>query len=88
MKEIWKFQIGPGEDSFEMPDGAVVIAVQTQRETPCMWAVVDPAAPKKLRTFRTVGTGHPFDLEGLEYLGTFQLQGGALVFHTFEVSAA
>ena len=85
MKEIWKFPIGPGMDSFQMPVGAVVLAVQVQREQPCIWVVVDPAAPKQPRSFFTVGTGHQFDSRGFEYLGTFQLQDGALVFHTFEV---
>lgn len=83
-KQIWKFKLEPGEFSIHMPQDAVVIAVQAQGDEPCIWALVNPNAKQQIRDFVTVPTGHPFDVEGLEYLGTFQLQRGALVFHTFE----
>lgn len=41
-------------------------------------------APLVNRKFRIVPTGGKFDIEGLEYLSSFQL-GGELVFHVFEV---
>jgi hypothetical protein len=68
----------------EMQQGAEFLAVQAQREQACIWALVDPDAPKTTYRFRLVGTGHPLEVEPrLKYLGTFQLADGGLVFHLF-----
>src|SRR3990172_6797121 len=98
MLKIWKFPI-PVQDTIqvEMPTGARVLTVQTQPadpamlkvgdpvEQPCLWALVNPEAPKEIRQFRMAGTGHPNEhSEKLTYIGTFQMEGGALVFHLFE----
>ncbi len=60
-----------------------------QREVPFLWALVDPDPDlgTETRHFLLAGTGHPRpDLEWLKivFIGTFQLRGGALVFHLFE----
>lgn len=71
-----------------MPAGAEILCVQTQREKPCMWARVDPSAPMELRSFAIYGTGHPISPDAAKdhrYVGTFQLAGGDLVFHVFEI---
>lgn len=50
-----------------------------------MWALVDPEAPKAKRGFVTLGTGHKFpEAERFHFIGTFQLDEGALIFHLFE----
>lgn len=88
MRTIWKYAIGPGVTRLDMPRGAEVLDVQVQLGQPVLWAVVDDEAPTLLRTFFTAGTGHrlPEATEAtLEYVATFQLEGGTLVFHTFEV---
>lgn len=73
--------------SILMPKGAEILTVQTQNGIPCIWALVDIEAEKEPRVFDIFGTGHPvtFDM-GVErkYINTFQLKGGALVFHLFE----
>lgn len=91
METIWKFEIAEITDRFtlEMPVGAVVLTVQTQNETPCLWATVDSEREKEKRYFEIVGTGNPFPQEKDEqinrkYIGTFQLFGGRIVFHLFE----
>ena len=87
MKTIWKFPLGVAdEQTIEMPQGAKVLAVQVQGEQVCVWVLVDPHADKERRTFYIVGTGHDLwdDWGRLRHLGTFQLRGGALVFHVFE----
>ncbi len=71
----------------QMPEGAQVLCVQAQREQPCIWALVNPDAPKVERHFRIVGTGYLFNEPSYTYVGTFQLSGGSLVFHVFEVPA-
>lgn len=85
---IWKYAI-PVTDYFpiEMPDGARVLSVQAQQDQPCLWALVNPAAARRTRFFRLVGTGHPFE-GGRDYCGSFQLNGGAIVFHLFEAETA
>lgn len=87
MKTIWKYPI-PVTDEFEleMSIGARVIAVDAQHDTPCIWALVDPGAPTWPVRFSVKGTGHPFpDHEYYSrHIGTFQLEGGALVFHLFQ----
>lgn len=89
MRTIWKFPVKV-DDLFElvMPKGARVLSVQNQGiNGPQMWAIVDSKAPTERRRFRIFGTGHPMGGdEALDYVGTFQASGGALVWHLFEVT--
>jgi hypothetical protein len=51
-----------------------------------MWVKVNPGPPYVERSFRWVGTGHDFDEEAtIDYVGTVQTDGGAFVYHLFEV---
>lgn len=88
-RTIWKYRLQIiNEQTIEMPEGARVLCVQTQGSTPSLslWAVVDPNAPTSPRKFRTHGTGHQIaDAERLVYIGTYQVQGGVLAFHVFEM---
>jgi hypothetical protein len=82
---IWKFDLETTDvQTVKMPRGAEIIAVQTQRDTPRLWAVVDPKMPLVSRTFYVVGTGHEFTTGNKRYIGTYQLMDGSLVFHVFE----
>jgi len=85
MKTIWKFPFKvQGHFELDMPGGAQILDVQVQRDQPCMWAMVDPAARPVKRRFVIVGTGHPIhQMEGWPHVGTFQEAGGALVWHLF-----
>jgi len=88
MKAVWKFPLQAIDgQTVEMPEGAKILCVQVQNGVPCMWAVCDPAVTvrKEKRYFAVVGTGHPHDVIPKDYIGTFQLEGGGLVFHVFEV---
>jgi hypothetical protein len=85
MKTIWKFALNDPEAKVEMPKGAEILAVQTQWNTPCVWALVDPVQPKETRQFRTYGTGHVLPENPGKYLGTFQVRSGIFIFHVFEV---
>lgn len=92
-KTIYKFPLLPsGEKTrIAMPQGASILALQVQRDTPCIWALVDPKASPVERTFHIAGTGHRlpdlFD-NGDGYVGTFQVEGGQFVFHLFDYDAA
>jgi hypothetical protein len=86
MKTVWKFPLSPGDPLvIAMPAGARVLHVGVQDDDrPCIWALVDPAAPEEERSFRVHGTGQYFDGDGA-YVGTAMLYRGGLVFHVFEV---
>lgn len=83
---IWKFSLQTKDhQTIQMPRGAQLLTVQAQGgDCPSLWAKVNPLLPKDPRHIRIVGTGHPIDFQGT-YLGTYQLAGGALVFHVFEI---
>jgi hypothetical protein len=78
------------EQVLSLPLGAKILCVQSQLGEPKLWALVDPDAPQENRVIRTHGTGHPVadTNHNLFYLGTYQLQGGHVIFHVFEVLEA
>ena len=80
---IYKYPVMP-DAQLELPVGAQILSVATQRDTPHIWALVDPEAATETRTFRTVPTGHVFDPTGYTYIGTFHDVSGWMVFHLFE----
>lgn len=86
MKCVWKFPLEVTDlQTVRMPQGAVVLCVQVQGETPALWAMVDDGARFCDRVFATYGTGNPTDHLPVDvYIGTYQIKGGALVFHVFE----
>ena len=74
--------------TLELPKDAKILTVQTQRGTPQLWAMVDSETEKEKRYFRLTGTGHPLGddyLRIINYVGTFQMANGTLVFHLFEI---
>lgn len=84
---VHKFPIPPGVFKLMLPRGARILDAQMQGDQPQMWVLLDPDGPKVERTFYAVGTGHTIEGAGydnLRYCGTFQMQGGSLVFHLFE----
>ena len=87
MREIWKFEV-IGDDVFtrQMPRGATILSIAEQRGDVCMWAEVDPEAPKETRRFRLAGTGHPMPAdEKRRFIGTVLSRNGSFVFHLFEI---
>jgi hypothetical protein len=89
MKTVWKFPLKVIDfQIIKMPVGYQFLCVQTQSETPCLWALVDDRADKISVEIITHGTGHPcMDIGPKQYIGSYQLEGGALIFHVWgEVS--
>lgn len=81
---IWKYEIPIGSTfRLDMPKGAIPLTVALQGDQPCLWAIVQCEAPREPRQFVIRGTGHFFDGYEGEYVGTFQMLGGALVYHVF-----
>lgn len=85
MKTIWKWTLKI-ETTIDMPAGAKLLAVQEQHGEPQLWALVDPGADKHPRTFHVHGTGRDLPDEPGQYVGTFQMRGGSMVFHVFEAN--
>ncbi len=86
-KKIFKYPLETTDiQRIEMPQGAEILCIQTQNETPCIWALVEPNSTVTKRTFEIFGTGHyvPDNLNRT-YIGTYQLQCGQLVFHCYEL---
>ncbi len=83
---VWKFPLQVADvQQVLMPQGARLLTVQVQDDTPCLWAVVDPASRPVVRWIHTAGTGHTWPAKSLsEHISTYQLHGGALVFHVFD----
>ena len=85
MEHIFKYQLSEEEtQEIEMPEGAEILSMQVQHGTPCIWAKVDREKRTVKRRFIIVGTGWIVPVEATKFVGTFQLSGGAYVFHLFE----
>lgn len=86
---IYKYRLHAFEQQvIAMPSGASPLTVQVQGGVPHLWALVDPSQTAvDLVDIRMYGTGRLFDVAGLNYIATYQLDGGALVFHVFRALA-
>ena len=86
---IWKYQLLTTEFQFiEMPVGARILCVQMQKGSPFIWATCCPDEKKVTkRKINTYGTGQTIEDGDFlqQYIGTYQMAGGSLVFHVFEV---
>ena len=71
-----------------MPIGAEILTIQMQDCNIYLWALVDINEPnKEMRSIELFGTGHPINCDmgiSRNYISTFQLGDGKLVFHAFE----
>ena len=86
MSTIYKYPLQPGNNEIMAPAGARLLAVQMQNGTPCLWALVDPTQPPRRIVLSIYGTGHGMPDAPGQYVGTFQMECGALVWHLFETA--
>jgi len=87
MQAIWKYPLSlDHRQVISLPVCARILCVQVQNEVPCIWIVNKFVNDKDVinRTFIIYGTGHIHEQIEEKYIGTFQMSGGALVFHLFE----
>lgn len=85
--KIWKYEVGSSVITDEViglaiPKDARILYVDSQREIPCIWAMVDPSTETETRFFYIAATGETVP-KG-KYIGTFFQQDGAYVWHLFE----
>jgi hypothetical protein len=86
MRTVYKFTLAVVDESVvPMPQGSELLTVQCQGGQPCLWALVETDRASVKRKIAIRGTGHQCDELVLgQYVDTFQLHGGALVFHVFD----
>lgn len=86
---IWKYPLAVADvQEHFMPEGAKLLDAQLQHGEPQLWALVDEKAKVGRRKIAIYGTGNPIpdapDAPGA-YVASFQIGGGALVFHVFDL---
>lgn len=90
MKTIFKYRLDPATTErhlISMPVGATILVAQNQAEAVTIWAEVEPDGPTEEREFLVCMTGQPCPTlrRKKQFLGTVQLDGGALVLHIYEL---
>ena len=85
IKVIYKFELKPLVTTVDIPKDARVLTVQTQQNKPYIWVIVDADNPTVRRKFTVQMTGVFFDVSGLRYIGTFQVDEGSFVGHVYEI---
>ena len=86
---IWKWKLEATDvQTIAVPAGAKLLDVQVRGGSPNLWSLCDETAPPTPRRIAIYGTGNPMPDEPGDYIATFQMHGGALVFHAFEVAHA
>ena len=84
--QVWKTEITAGSGITMLPIGAKPLSVHVQNGTPFLWSLVDPNAEMGEKAFHIAGTGHELPDNIGQFIGTFLIAGGSLVFHVFEVN--
>lgn len=82
--KIYKYHIRPGSIKIKMPIGSKILSIQTQFNEPEMWVLVNQNNKECEREFVVFATGQEIDENNIEYIGTFQIDNGSLIFHLFE----
>lgn len=89
MKAIYKYPLQVTDKQvLWLPWGFKILTLQVQNEVPCIWAEVNPNEKINVPvSLCTIGTGYTLVTENkysLEYIGTYQLNKGALVLHVHQ----
>lgn len=87
MNTVFKYSLMVCDtQNIQLPVGSEILHVQEQHGQWQLWALVDPhCGVFEMRNIRIAGTGHPITQPIKRFINTFTMEGGALVFHAFEV---
>ena len=80
MKTIYKYTIT--RRPIEIHTNAVILHVDLQDQSYCLWALVDTTNPLEQRQFDVVGTGWDYE-DNMHYVGT--ILENAFVWHVVEI---
>lgn len=82
MITIWKYELSPDENYFELPSGYEILCVKVQRNKPHIWVKVNTENKTIPAIIFICGTGHIISEINLKYIDTFFIEN--FVFHAFE----
>lgn len=87
MRTVYKYPFGLNtKASLFLPVGAEILHVDSQNGRIQVWALIDTdETEQEKRIVAVYGTGHDIDEDDGKYINTFLVEGGAFVFHAFEV---
>ena len=85
MINIFKYPVEIGKFTIKLPKDFRILSVQMQRDNPFMWIIVDTETDMIEVDFITRGTGHEFEETEQDFVGTFQMAGGSLIWHLFRL---
>lgn len=88
MKRVYKYTLNTQDEQvLDLPMNAQLLTVGTQNGIPQLWALVDIEEERtEERKIIIRGTGHDIDEDAVkEYIATFTMSQGRLVFHVFEI---
>lgn len=86
MLTIWKTELKAADvQTIYVPGEAEMLCAREQGETICVWYLCNPSDPMIPNKIRILGTGHNAPDDPGIYLGSASLQGGALIFHIFDM---
>lgn len=87
-KVVYKYPLKVlGVQTVTLPGMHEILTIQEQNGMPQLWALVDTESTfTSERTILIAGTGYELPVDKyLDYISTFQLHGGSLVFHVFVI---
>lgn len=92
MEKIYKYAISIDDiQTIQLPKDSVILTVQNQFERPFVWVLHDLEKEREEFILEIFGTGHPIEpinldkYNGRRYIGTFQMGGGSLIWHVFQL---
>ena len=84
MQTIYKYKLEVTDSqTIKLPLGAKILTVALQDGEPHIWSMVDTNDKYNDVEILTFGTGQDISYHGLQYIGTYQLLSGDLVYHIF-----
>jgi len=83
---IWKYPLSCSGNVIKLPKEHQILSVQIQNKEPVIWILQDPTMDNLSDVIiHIVGTGQSIPKNiMLEFIDTFQLNDGLLVFHVFK----
>lgn len=88
MQTICKYKLEvDNKQEIKIPLNSEVLCVQTQFDAPYIWVLIPDANEEKREvvSILTFGTGNRIvdNIDNYDFLGTYQLMAGSLIFHVF-----
>lgn len=90
-QSVWKFPLRvEDEQTIEVPVGTEPLKAEMQNGELCLWMLVDTDVSFCRKKVLVFGTGHKVNdtIDRSDYVDSFMMHNGALVFHVFVTDEA